>query len=458
MKVTQEKLPASQIGLEIEISAEISQNSYEKVVQDLARSSNIPGFRKGKVPRQILLQRLGSQRIKAAALEEMIQSSLEKAIEQESIPSLGNYRLRSNFEDLLQVYKPGQPLTFLAAVDVPPEAQLGEYQGLEIRAEETTFDPAEVDKFLEERRAEKADLIPVEDRPAQMGDIAIVDFQGKVTNEQGEETEDIEGGQATNFQVEMEEGRLIPGMVEGIVGMKPEETKKVAVTFPADYPKEELAGKPAVFSITLKELKQKELPDLDDDFAQDASEFETLAEWKESLEKQFQERSDKETKNGIHNAILEKLYEQSTIELPESMIQDEVTNVLTQTLMQMQQLGIDVKRLFTPESVPKMRENSRPEAIERLQKSIILTEIGKRESIQLTAEAIENKMKEISAQLSDRDVDTVRLRQMVEEDLLKEKTLDWLQEKAKVELVPKGSLNQSENEEEAAESVDDSEE
>ncbi|MGL5873198.1 MAG: trigger factor [Xenococcaceae cyanobacterium] len=458
MKVTQEKLPASQIGLEIEISAETSQSTYERVVQDLARTSNIPGFRKGKVPRQVLLQRFGSQRIKATALEEMIQKSLEGAIKQESIPSLGNYQLRSNFEELLQSYQPGKPVIFSAAVDVPPEAQLGEYQGLEVRAIESVYDPADVDKFLEERRAEKADLVPVEDRPAQMGDVAIVDFQGKLTDDNGEETEEIEGGQATNFQVEVEIGRLIPGMVEGIVGMKPEETKKVAVTFPEDYPKEELAGKPAVFSITLKELKQKELPDLDDDFAQDASEeFETIAQWRESLEKQLQEKASKETKNSIHEALLAKLHEQSTVELPESMIQDEVTNVLTQTLMQMQQMGIDVKRLFTPESVPKMRENSRPEAIERLQKSLILTEVAKRESIQPDSTAIEDKIKEVSAQLSGQDIDTVKLRQMVEEDLLKEKTLDWLQEKAKVELVPKGTLNETEDEEEA-ESVDDSEE
>jgi trigger factor len=446
MKVTQEKLPASQVGLEIEISSEISKNTYEKVVQDLARSSNIPGFRKGKVPRQILLQRLGSQRIKAAALEEIIQSSIEEAIKQESIPSLGNYKLRSDFTELIQSYQPGQPLTFSASVDVPPEVQIEKYQDLEIKAEETVYDPADVDKFLEERRAEKADVIPVEDRPAQMGDIAIVDFQGKLLNEQGEETEDIEGGQANNFQVELEAGRLIPGMVEGIVGMKPEETKKVEATFPDDYPKEELAAKPASFTITLKELKQKELPDLDDDCAQEVSEFETIAELRESIEKQFQEKAQNETKNSVHSVILDELVKLSTIELPETMIQDEVTNVLTQTLMQMQQLGVDVNRFFTPESVPKMRENARPEASERLQKSLILAEIGKRESIQPSAEEIDAKIQEISKQLAGQEFDLAKLRQMVTDDLLKEKTLDWIQEKSQVELVPKGTLNQSEEE------------
>jgi trigger factor len=455
MKVTQEKLPASQVGLEIEISSETSKSTYEKVVQDLARSSNIPGFRKGKVPRQILLQRLGSQRIKAAALEEMIQKSLEAAISQESINSLGNYKLRSDFEQLLQAYQPGQPITFSASVDVPPEVQIDNYQNLEIKAEESVYDASEVDKYLEDRRVQKADLIPVEDRPAQMGDIAFVDFHGKIVNEQGEEVEDVEGGQATNFQVEMEEGRLIPGMVEGMVGMKPEETKKISATFPKDYPKQELAGKPAVFEVTLKELKQKELPDLDDDFAQEVSEFETIAELRESLEKQFQDKASKETKNSIHGVILDELIKLSTIELPESMIQDEVTNVLTQTLMQMQQLGVDVNKLFTPDSVPKMRENSRPEAIERLQKSLILEEIGKREGIQPTKEEIDAKIQEISQQFAGQEFDRAKLQEMVTEDLFKEKTLDWIQEKAKVELVPKGSLEESDSTDE--ESTDEEE-
>jgi trigger factor len=448
MKVTQERLPASQVGLEIEISSETSKSTYEKVVQDLARSSNIPGFRKGKVPRQILLQRLGSQRIKAAALEEMIQKSLEEAIAQESIKSLGNYKLRSDFDGLLEAYQPGQPITFSASVDVPPEVQIDNYQNLEVKAEESVYDAAEIDKYLEDRRAQKADLIPVEDRPAQMGDIAFVDFHGKIVNEEGEEVGDVEGGQATNFQVEMEEGRLIPGMVEGMVGMKPEETKKISATFPEDYPKQELASKPAVFEVTIKELKQKELPELDDDFAQEVSEFETIAELRESLEKQFQDKASKETKNSVHTSLLGELVKLSTIELPESMIQDEVTNVLTQTLMQMQQLGVDVNKLFTPDSVPKMRENSRPEAIERLQKSLILEEIGKRESIKPTQDEIDAKIKEISKQFEGQEVDRVKLREMVEEDLLKEKTLDWLQEKAKVELVPKGSLEESSSDEE----------
>ncbi len=152
MKVTQEKLPSSQIGLEIEIPAELSQDSYEKMIREFSRSANIPGFRKGKVPRNVLLQRLGTTRIKAAAVESLIQSSLEKAIEQEKIEAIGNYQLRSSFDDLISKFEPGKSFTFSASVDVRPEVQVNDYKGLEVKAEEVLYNPEEVEKFLEEKR------------------------------------------------------------------------------------------------------------------------------------------------------------------------------------------------------------------------------------------------------------------------------------------------------------------
>ncbi|MDJ0574628.1 MAG: trigger factor [Xenococcaceae cyanobacterium MO_234.B1] len=458
MKVTQEKLPDSQISLNIEVSGDASRSTYDKVVQKLARSSNIPGFRKGKVPRQILIQRIGTQRIKAAVLEELIQTSLAEAIEQESIDALGNYELRSKFDDLIQQYQPGQPLTFMAVVDVPPSVELVDYHNLQVKAEESVYDPQQVDDFLEQRRAEQADLVPVEDRPAQMGDIAIIDFQGKLTAE-GEEGQPIEGGSAENFQVELAEGRLIAGMVEGVVGMNPEETKEVSVTFPEDYLKEDLAGKPAVFSITLKELKTKELPDLDDDFAEEASngEYETLEALQESLAKQFQEKAENETKENINAAIVQALLEQNTLDLPETLIQDEVTQVLTQTLMQFQQMGIDVKQIVNSDTIPAMRKNARPEAIENLSKKLILAEIANKESLAPDETAIKEKMAEIEQQLSTREIDYNKLRTMVTEDLIAENSLNWLREKSQIELVPQGSLSESETESETESSSEASE-
>jgi trigger factor len=450
MKVTQERLPESQVGLNIEIAPEASRNAYEKMVQNLARSSNIPGFRKGKVPRRILLQRIGNDRIKAAALEELIQKSLQDAIEQESIKALGQPNLRSNFDELLGQYNPGDAISFSVAVDVPPSIELSDYNNLSVKAEEIVYQPEKVDDFINQRREQKADLVPVEERAAQMGDVAFVDFKGILPEEENKE---IEGGSATNFQVEIAEGKLIPGMVEGIVGMKPEETKDVSVTFPEDYPQEDLAGKPAIFSITLNELKTKELPELDDDFAQEVSddEFDTFAAYKESIEKQFKEQAQNQTNNNINEAIAAALMEQNQIDLPESLVQEETTSVLTKTLMQMQQMGLDVKQLFNSDNIPMLRDNARPEAVSNLQKSLILQEIAKKEALEPNQDAIEAKIAEIRPQLAGQEVDEERLLEMVTSDLLSENTYKFLRDKAQIELVPEGSLQEAQAEQQDSE-------
>lgn len=442
MKVTQEKLPHSQLGLEIEIPAETTKKVYEKVVQNLARSANIPGFRKGKVPRQILLQQMGPKRIKEAALEDLVQDSLKQAINQEAIEALGNYQLLSTYEELTNQFRPGEALTFKASVDVPPEVKLGEYKGLSVQAEETLADPEAVDKFLEERRVEQATLVPVESRPAQVGDVAVVDYTGKFAGEEGTE---ISGAQATDFQIELESGQFLEDIVQGIVGMTTGETKEVSVQFPEDYPREDLAGKSAVFTITVKELKEKELPPLDDDFAQEVSEQETLAELREFLTLQFQEKAEKETIASKEDALLAALTDKIEIDLPETMIDREVETILTQTAMQMESYGMDVRKLFNAETIPKLKENARPDAIGRLQQSLALQEIAKRESITVEKEELDAKIAEVLEQLAGQEVDQERVRSVVESDLLKEKALRWLEEHGTVELVPKGSLTPAED-------------
>jgi trigger factor len=190
---------------------------------------------------------------------------------------------------------------------------------------------------------------------------------------------------------------------------------------------------------------------LDDDFAQEVSEFETIEELKESLAQRFQESSANETKNSIHAAILAELVKTSRVDLPQTLIEKEVDLILTQTAAQMQQYGMDIKQLFNSQSIPKMRENARPEAMQRLKQSLILQEIAKAQSLQPEAEAVEAKVKELVEKFGDRDLDLERLRDMVQEDLLSEKTLNWLQEKTTVELVPKGSLEEAESQEEDTE-------
>ncbi|MEH1825924.1 MAG: trigger factor [Nostoc sp.] len=457
MKVTQEKLPASQIGLEIEITPEITKQTYEQVIKNLASTANIPGFRKGKVPRPILLQRLGTTRIKAAALEELIQDGIEQAVKQEAIPAIGQPQLRSSFEDLINNYEPGKPLTISAAVDVEPEVNLVQYTDLQAKAEEVKFDPERVENTLDKERQELATLIPVEGRAAQIGDIAVVDFKGSFARVEGEdeaaELEPIPGAEATDFQVELQEDKFIPGFISGIVGMNPEETKEIAAQFPDPYANEDLAGKAATFTVTLKEIKEKELPEINDDFAQEVSDFETLEELRASLVERYQKEADDKTKTNKQEALLTELLKHVEVDLPATLIEQEVDAMLTQTAIRLSQQGLDVRKLFTQDIIGQLRERSRTEAIERIKRSLSLREIGKRESIEVTPEEIAARVKELLEQYpEEQDVDEDKLRSIVENELLTEKIIDWLLEHSSVELVPEGSLTPAEEETEDAES------
>ncbi len=433
-----------------------------------------------------MLQRLGTTRIKAAALEELIQDGIEQAVKQEAIPAIGQPQLRSSFEDLINNYEPGKPLTILAAVDVEPEVNLVQYTDLlfqaeEVKydqqytdllfqAEEVKYDPEQVENTLDKERQELGTLIPVEGRAAQIGDIAVVDFKGSFAKAEGEdetaELEPIPGAEATDFQVELQEDKFIPGFISGIVGMNPEETREIAAQFPDPYANEDLAGKAATFTVTLKELKEKELPEINDDFAQEISDFETLEELRASLVERYQKEeelraslveryqkeADDKTKANKQEALITELLKHVEVDLPATLIEQEVDAMLTQTAIRLSQQGLDVRKLFTQDIIPQLRERSRTEAIERIKRSLSLREIGKRESIEVTTEEIAARVTELLEQYPDeQDVDEDKLRSIVENELLTEKIIDWLLEHSSVELVPEGSLLPTE-ETEAAES------
>lgn len=454
MKVTQEVLPDSQVGLEIEIPPEMSQKTYDQVLSKYMRTANIPGFRKGKVPRQVFLQRIGAEQFKVAVLEELVQNAVDKAIKQEDINAIGNYQLKSSFEELVSQYRPGQALTISAAVDVPPRVTLKQYKELSVQAEEIKPDPDRLDNTLKQYQNNLATLVPVEDRPAQMGDMVVVDFIGKVKTEDGE-LEEFQGGSASDFQVELDEGRFIPGFVEGIAGMNLGETKDLEVDFPENYSQEDLAGQPAVFSITLKEIKEKELPDLDDEFAQEISEFETIEELKDSLQERYQEEAEKRTKANQDAALMDALVEHLEAEIPETLVQKEVDFLLSQSLMQLSRQGLDINKILTRDMVATMRDRTRPDAVERLRRTLALGEVAKQEQITVDDEALQTKIDETMKSVEDpAQIDPVRLREVLHEELLQEKILDWLASVGTVELVPEGTLKTTEAEEIEAEDTE----
>jgi trigger factor len=435
MKVTQEKLPASQLGLDIEITPEQSKQAYEKAIQGFIRSANIPGFRRGKVPRQVVIQRFGEQRIKASVLEELIESGLKDAIAQENINAIGNYKIRSSFDDLVAQFKPGEALTFSVSVDVPPEVSLKAYTELSLTATAVDYDPEDVIETLEDYRQRAAALVPIDDRPAAYGDLAVVDFVGRVQDEESDEWVEFPGGSATDFQIELQSDRFIEGFIDGVIGMAVGETKEVSATFPENYPQEELAGKAALFTITVKELKERDLPDLDDDFAQEVSEYETLEEFQASLQTLYQEQADKATQQNKEKALLDALVEQVEVELPETLILEELNAMISQLAFSFSQQGMDVKKLLTPEIIERMRQQSRPEAILNLKKELALAKVAELESITVDEEAIAARIEELVTSNPDQTFDPERLKEFVTNDLQREKVLAFLEENNHIELV-----------------------
>jgi trigger factor len=412
------------MALEVSVAGDRCRASYEAALLKLSRSVRLPGFRKGKVPRPVLLQQIGPLRIRATALEDLVDSAFREALGQVEIAALGRPELNEGFEAVLERFEPGRELSFTLELDVEPTPKLRSTRDLSAEVEEETFNPARVDELLEQSRRQLATLVPVDDRAAASGDVAQVSFSGTYSDS----GEPISGGSSDGMEVELEESRMIPGFVEGIIGMKPGQTATVSCVFPESYPQEEAAGRKAEFSITLIELKTRELPPLDDDFARQAGDKETLAELRADLETRLREDGERRRKESRNDALLAALVEQLEVELPETLVQQEVRNLVEQTAGQIAQQGMDVRKLFTPDLVRSLMDTSRPEAEQRLRRSLALKALAAAESIEVAAEELETKLEEVRRGLSDTArIDPERLRLAVADDLLRDKLLAWLE-------------------------------
>jgi trigger factor len=416
--------PASRVALEVAIPGGRSQASYDAAVDKLSRSIKLPGFRKGKVPRPVLLQQIGPLRIRATALEDLVEAAFRDAVSQEMVAAIGRPELTEGFEAVLERFEPGSALTITLELDVEPTPKLKATKGLKAEAEAISFDPARIDELIEQSRKQLATLVPVEDRPATSGDVAVLSFSG-IYVDSGEA---ISGGSSDAMEVELEEGRMIPGFVEGVIGMAVGDSKTIDCQFPETYPQEEAAGRLARFEISLKDLKCRELPALDDAFAQQASDKTTLAELRSDLETRLKDDAERRAKASCHDALLAALVEELEVELPETLVQQEIRNLVEQTAGQIAQQGMDVKKLFTPDLVRSLMDTSRPEAEERLRRSLALKALAAAEAIEVEAKELEAKIKEISRGLSQQgNIDPERLRLAVADDLLRDKLMEWLE-------------------------------
>ena len=424
LKVSTESRPSSRLAVTVTVSGERCTASYEEAIKSLSRSINLPGFRKGKVPRSVLVQQLGGVRIKATALEKLIDNAWRDAIKQESLEPISQPDLSSGFDGLLESFNPGDELTFTLEADVAPTPKLKSTKGLKAEYEAVAYDPSRVDSMIDDSRKQLATVVPVEGRAAQKGDIAVLGFNGTYSDDGSE----IEGGSADSMDVDLDNGRMIPGFIEGVIGMNVGDNKSVDCQFPEDYPKDDARGRKATFAIELKDLKTRELPELDDAFAKQASEQETMADLRKDLEQRLKDDAERRQTSNRHDGLVKALVDQLEVDLPEALIQQESRNLVEQTAAQFAQQGMDVKSLFTPDLIRNLMQNSRPEAEERLRRSFALTALAEAEDIKLDDSAIDTKLDEVKKDLSaDAKVDPERLRQAVMDDLMQEQLMSWLE-------------------------------
>ncbi len=423
-------LPQSRIALELEIPSETCKSCINETINSISRSAKIPGFRLGKIPKQVLIQRIGIAQLHASALEKIIDKSWNEALKIKSIEPLSEPELVDGFESLLKNFSPEKSLKVTLHTDVAPELKLKKSKGLKVEISTNKFDPKSIDEALEKSRNQFATIVPVNNRPAKLGDIAVISFKGKYKDSQKE----IDGGSSESMDLELEKNKMIPGFVEGIVGMKIEDTKTLNLKFPEDYSHEESKGKDAIFEVHLKDLKEKELPELNDDFAKQSGNKESLKELKVDIEKQLKDNFEKTQKDIKIEALMDALSNELDAEIPKSMIDLEVRNNIEQTAQRFAQQGLDVKSTFTPELVKSLAESTRPQAEKNVQRNLALKALSEKENITVEQEAIDTKMKEYGDAISksSKQIDIQKLKDIVRNDLLKEKLINWLEENSEV--------------------------
>ena len=441
MKVTLEKLPASQIGFDIQVEGAKSQAIYDRIVKDLTRTMQVPGFRKGKAPTQLVLRQVGSQRLKVNVLEELLEKTLNDALaENKEVKdkALGGFQLITDMETLVLTFTPGQDVSFKAAIDVEPEVTLSKYQDFVVKAEEIKPDLSEVDRTFREFQVRKSTLVPVEDRAVELNDVVTVDLKvldlatGEELPDAGEE----------DFQVEVDEKVFIPEVVKAIIGAAIDQVIEVESVFPEEYYPEEYVGKEIKYVVTIKSLKGRELPDLDDEFAQSISDKQTIAELREMLEKRVIDEAESKTQANKERAVLDALTAELEVDLPVTLLQQELEYLVKQQASYLQE-RVDpamVKQLFTKELVEEMRRLNQPEAVNRLRRKVSLDEIGRQENLSVDEAELNERVANTLEALKDKNIDPVRLKSLIHEEMMTETAVAWLIAHSQIELVEQGSL------------------
>ncbi|MBD5503259.1 MAG: trigger factor [Lachnospiraceae bacterium] len=382
MSLQVEKLEKNMAKLTIEASAEELEKAIEKAYQKQKKQISIPGFRKGKVPRQMVEKMYGKEVFYEDAANELIPDAYDKALSECEEDIVSSPKI-----EVTQI-EAGKPFVFTATVALKPEVKLGKYKGLKIDKIDTEVTEEEVDAEINRERENNARNITVEDRPVKDGDMTTLDFEGFVDGVP------FEGGKGENYPLTIGSGAFIPGFEEQLVGAEIGKEVEVNVTFPEDYQAEDLKGKAAVFKCTVKEIKEKELPELDDEFASEVSEFETLAEYREDVKKNLAEKKEKDAKNAREDAAIKAAVEVAEMEIPDAMLETQQRQMVDEFAQRITMQGLSMEQYFqfTGTNYQKMVEQVKPQALERIKSRLVLEAIAVAEKIEATEEEYEEEL------------------------------------------------------------------
>ncbi|QZY54027.1 trigger factor [Crassaminicella profunda] len=426
MSSTVVKKENNEVTLKIEVPAADFEQAIQKAYNKMKKRFNIPGFRKGKAPRKIIELNYGVEVFYEEAINEVFPKVYEATIDEQKLEPVDRPSL--DVEDIVK----GQDVVFDVTVTVKPEVTLGDYKGIEVEKKEYNVTDEDVEKEIEGLRERNSRLIAVE-RPVQDKDTVIIDYAGFVGDEQ------FEGGTAEKQTLVIGSGQFIPGFEEQLIGKAAGEETEVKVTFPAEYQAEDLAGKDAVFKVTVHEVKEKELPELDDEFAKDVSEHDTLEALKLDIKEKQEKAAKMREEEEVKDAVVKKVAENVQIEIPEVMVEHKIDDMLNEFgyQLQYQGLNLDTYLQYTGTKMEDMREQMKEEAYNRVKTQLTLEAIGKAENIEVAAEVVDEEIEKYATQYKmelDKFKKTLRPTDMesIEDSLRVRKTVDFLVENAKI--------------------------
>ena len=417
MSLQVEKMEKNMAKLTIEVAAEDLEKAMQNAYQKAKGRISIPGFRKGKAPRKMIEQMYGKGVFLEDAVNALIPEHYSKALAECEFEIVSQPTI-----DITQA-EPGKAFIFTAEVATKPEVTLGDYKGVEVPKTEITVTDEDVDAEIKKEQEKNSRTINVEDRGAQLQDVVTIDFEGSVDGVP------FDGGQATEYPLTLGSNTFIPGFEDQLVGAKVGDDVDVKVTFPEEYQAKELAGKEAIFKCAVKKIEAKELPELDDDFAKDVSEFDTLAEYKEHIKTNLVERKENEAKRAKEDAAVDKAIENAQMDIPEAMLQTQCRQMLDDFSRRMQSQGLSMDQYFqlTGMTAEKMMEDMKPQALKRIQTRLVLEKVAEVENIQPTEEEVNE---EISKMAEAYKMEADKLKELLGERELEQMKKDMAVQKA----------------------------